>query len=293
MYSLPPIIPDAFPHMETGSVGMYRLDPIQGFSQQQKDCGGSMSSGAADPLSSLERRQESILDRLKSLQVRVDGIQAASGGCGQRSIGGGTSVEVAIHANPLHPPHSLPLVLQILTRKFGLRVHTTTHVHSSYSKPLPQKVSDFLPDQKVNRSEADIKIALIWSDVGVDPVCTIGLLPKDSVRGEVNLLRFLGRLFGVGGYDVLEGALADQEDDFLDSIHSRVVWGLDGGDKKAVMTNIEAVIKTKTAASSSKGEIRLSDLLVYSAAKSTFGQGKLPPVVGKFIQNCEKVCLQG
>ena len=38
-----------------------------------------MSSGASDPLSSLERRQESILDRLKSLQVRVDGIQAASG----------------------------------------------------------------------------------------------------------------------------------------------------------------------------------------------------------------------
>ena len=32
-------------------------------------------------------------------------------------------------------------------------------------------------------------------------MCTIGLLPKDSVRGEVNLLRFLGRLFGVGGYD--------------------------------------------------------------------------------------------
>ena len=48
---------------------------------------------------------------------------------------------------------------------------------------------------------------------------------------------------------VLEGPLADQEDDFLDSIHSRVVWGLDGGDKKAVMTNIEAVIKTKTAGS--------------------------------------------
>ena len=40
-----------------------------------------------------------------------------------------------------------------------------------------------------------------WISVGVDPVCTIGLLPKDSVRGEVNLLRFLGRLFGVGGYD--------------------------------------------------------------------------------------------
>ena len=48
---------------------------------------------------------------------------------------------------------------------------------------------------------------------------------------------------------VLEGALTEQEDDFLDSIHSRVVWGLGGGDKKAVMTNIEAVIKTKTAGS--------------------------------------------
>ena len=48
---------------------------------------------------------------------------------------------------------------------------------------------------------------------------------------------------------VLEGALVDQEDDLLDSIHSRVVWGRDGGDKKAVMTNIEAVIKTNAAGS--------------------------------------------
>ena len=33
MYSLPPIVPEAFSHMETGSIGMYKLPPIQGSGQ--------------------------------------------------------------------------------------------------------------------------------------------------------------------------------------------------------------------------------------------------------------------
>ena len=33
MYPLPPIVPEAFSHMETGSIGMYKLPPIQGSGQ--------------------------------------------------------------------------------------------------------------------------------------------------------------------------------------------------------------------------------------------------------------------
>ena len=33
-----------------------------------------------DPVAALEKRQESILDRLKALQIRVDSIQASTSG---------------------------------------------------------------------------------------------------------------------------------------------------------------------------------------------------------------------
>ena len=61
--------------------------------------------------------------------------------------------------------------------------------------------------------------------VGPDPVCTIGLLPSDCVRGEVNLLRFLGRVFNLGNYNVLNGAKSHVEEELLDKIHSQLVWG--------------------------------------------------------------------
>ena len=64
-------------------------------------------------------------------------------------------------------------------------------------------------------------------------MCTIGLLPDDCVRGEVNLLRFFGRLFSLCGYDTLSGPKSHQEEELLDTIHSHLVWGDVAGDKKA------------------------------------------------------------
>jgi len=279
MYSLPPIVPEAFSHMETGSIGMYKLPPIQGSGQV-----ADMMAIDQDPVAALEKRQESILDRLKALQIRVDSIQASTSG---GKVNTQCSFEVAIQASPLHPPYSLPLVVRLLNKKHGLKVYTTCHVHSSYTKPLPQKLTDFLVGSCAERSEADIKLALIWKDVGPDPVCTIGLLPDDCVRGEVNLLRFLGRLFGLGGYDSLSGPKSHQEEELLDTIHSQLMWGDVAGDKKSVMNQTETLIQK------SKGScVSLSDLLAYSAAKAVF-TAKMPPVVTKFIQNCEKSCRQG
>ena len=57
-------------------------------------------------------------------------------------------------------------------------------------------------------------------------------------------------------------------------------------DKKSVMNQTETLIKAKGSC------VSLSDLLAYSAAKAVF-TAKMPPVVTKFIQNCEKSCRQG
>jgi len=271
MYALPPIVPETFSHMETNNIAMYKLPPIQGPSADDQD------SAMSDPVAALEKRQEDILKKLNSLQIRVNDIR---GGAKPDS-----AVEIAIQANPLHPPYSLPLALQVLGKKHSLRIHTTTHVHSSQTKPLPNKLVGFLEagSNHANRSDADVKVALIWKDVGPDPVCTIGLLPSDCVRGEVNLLRFLGRVFNLGNYNVLNGAKSHVEEELLDQIHSQLVWGDVAVDKKSVMNQAEQIVKAK-------GQVNLSisDLMAYSAAKAIF-TAKMPPTMTKFIQNCEKL----
>merc|ERR1711862_606948 len=122
-----------------------------------------------------------------------------------------------------------------------------------------------------------------WKDVGPDPVCTIGLLPTDCVRGEVNLLRFLGRVFNLGNYNVLNGAKSHVEEELLDNIHSQLVWGDVAGDKKSVMNQAEQIVKAK-----GQGSLSISDLMAYSAVKAIFS-AKMPPTMTKFVQNCEKM----
>jgi len=271
MYSLPPIVPESFSHMETNSIGMYKLAPIQGQTNDNQD------TTMDDPVEALEKRQEDILNRLNHLQIRVNDIR---GGAKPEA-----AVEIAIQASPLQPPYSLPLALQVLGKKHGLRVHSTTHVHSSFTKPLPNKLVGFLEagSNHQNRSDADVKIALIWKEVGADPVCTIGLLPSDCVRGEVNLLRFLGSVFNLGNYNVLNGVKSHVEEELLDNIHSQLVWGDVTGDKKSVMNQAEQIVKAK-----GQTTLSLSDLMAYSAAKAIFS-AKMPPAIAKFVQNCDRM----
>jgi len=274
MYELPVVVPDTFSHMDT-DVKMYKLPPIQGNTDDIP------KGGSGDNLAFLEIRQESILERLQNLKIRVDSLQGSKKAA-TRSV---EHLEIAVHASPAHPPHSLPLVVNYLQSQCGYKLHTTCHVHSSYTKPLPQKLVDFLPVGSTElRSRADVKIALVWKDVGTDPVSVVGLLPNAAVYGEVNLLRFLARLFGLFDFESTNSnsQLCD-EDEKLDKIHSELVWGDVVNDKKAVMSRAEALIKKRGV---DHKQFALSDILLYSVAKRVFA--KPTPLVAKFIDQCDK-----
>jgi len=98
MYELPVVVPDTFSHMDT-DVKMYSLPPIQG----NADAIPKNDTGSVDGLAVLEGRQEAILDRLQNLKIRVDSLQGVNK---KQSL---EHLEIAVHASPSHPPHSLPL----------------------------------------------------------------------------------------------------------------------------------------------------------------------------------------
>ena len=116
--------------------------------------------------------------------------------------------------------------------------------------------------------------------VGVDPVSVVGLLPKSSVKGEVNLLRFVARHFGL--FDSQKDDW--KEDETLDRIHSELIWGDVVHDKKAVMAQAETMAKTLSASKT----VGLSSFLMYSAAKILFA--KPPPAVASFVRAFEDFC---
>ena len=68
-----------------------------------------------------------------------------------------------IRASPAHPPYSLQLVLERL-QDSGLKIFTSTHLHSSVVQKLPANLNDFFPESDIKRSEADLCITLIWKE---------------------------------------------------------------------------------------------------------------------------------
>jgi len=288
MYELPVVVPNSFTHMDT-TVRMYTLPPIQG--AVEIDGQSSSSSVQNRELLELEARQEAILTSLESLQFRVDKLRGQSKADLQSSLKITNNLEIAIHCSPCSPPFSLPLVIEYLKNQTNHKLFTSVHVHSSYVRDLPQILLDFLPPGNcLERSEADLKIALIWNDVGKDPISMVGMLPNATVRGEVNLLRFFARLFGLCGFDK-EIDLKEQmkEDEILDSIHADLMWGDVVNDKKKVMNTAEQLVKSKS--SSSLKTLTLSDFLAYSALKKLYLVKPTPAAQG-FMRNCEQI-VQG
>ena len=72
--------------------------------------------------------------------------------------------DIVIRATPQHAPNVLPLLCNQLMA-IGLKVFTSSHVHSSFLNKIPNELEDFLPNSNCNsRGEADLCVTLIWKD---------------------------------------------------------------------------------------------------------------------------------
>ncbi|KAL0272298.1 UNVERIFIED_CONTAM: hypothetical protein PYX00_005330 [Menopon gallinae] len=116
-----------------------------------------------------------------------------------------------INADPSRPPYSL-LFINRFYKIFSIK----THVHSSV-KSIPDSAKDF------GQSESDkglINITLIWKGGLLDTELILSPVKHISILGEVNILRYLGRLgLGFLQYPDTSGDATNNADGILDLCH--------------------------------------------------------------------------
>lgn len=268
MYSLPQIVPSNM--VLDLPTSMYRLPKIQ----VTENFGNETSSNV--DLASLEARQESILRRLEDLKIQVETL---TGSKVSKTPAITRKMDVVVRADPAFPPRSLPLICSQL-QKSGLVIFTSSHVHSSLVKPLPQNLLDFLPAGCENRAEAQICVTLIWKPVGRDPECIESALAHGVIRGEANLLRFFCRQFNLIGYvenstNITESTKIDAQ---LDAIHSELFWG----DEKVFSKKLEEALK-KEEFLGGQGKPNVADFLAFSALDGK----KQTPSLQNWVKKCK------
>jgi len=252
---------------------MYRLPVIQS-SKHIESVGGFGSGDSPTPcaLAALAARQDNIIARLEQLKEQVNAYQKSLGlptTSASPSELPSKTADLVVKCPPSRPPHSLPLLLNLLSAA-GVPVHTSQHTHSSCGGGLPDHLSTFLKPTEVPRSKASLRLTVIWCEEGSgDCQLLVSPLTQLPIRGEVNLLRYIARLYpNVLSY---EGPSCTTQDEFLDNVH-RLYWG--GARSRAatfhqLTSNLSA---TKNLAGVKPGA---SDLALFSAVVNLKLQGDL------------------
>lgn len=286
MYRLPVInIPVPAAELDL-SVGMYKLPKIQG---------AVVADTKQDVLKSLEIRQEAILKGIERLKLRITSMKYSNRL--EKDHKGQSFLDVVIHANYRTPPHSLPLACRWLQDRGCLKVFTSSHVHSTVKQSLPQNIREFLPPSNCqSRTEANIRITLIWKEDGNrDPECFVTMLPNHAIKGEINLLRFLNRYFGLLSVPPEDGEISLAiTDEMMDRIYSCIVWGpgpakIDNGKcSQSFLKEIEKIIsKQMFLHSANIKEPGLIDMYACASLKGAFWTNNQTRTIQDYVKTCQ------
>jgi len=243
--------------------------------------GVSSSSGV---LEALEARQDAILARLERLKVDVAAYRSSLGlenGDCQTQVKPalvGRTQDMVVRCSPSHPAFSLPSLLHLLAGA-GVTVHTSTHSHSSLTASLPPALLSFLPPSQASRSQAQVRLTLVWSDVGRECEVMVSPLTQTTIRGEVNLLRYLARLLpAVLRYEDLPGL--QSLDSILDSVSS-LLWATPR-DRQPLLRSVTANLsKSQYVAGDA---LSIADLALFSAVKQLGLDKELQPEVARWFK---------
>jgi len=200
MYTLKPIF-DLDASVEVPSC-MYRLPVIQQSTRIEGGVSPGEMGGSGCPPAALEAlaaRQDNILAKLEQLRKEVASFRASLGlpqASGQQEaaapLPSGGRCDLVLQCPPSQPPHSLPLLCPLLSQA-GVSLFTSSHCHSSLTKPLPKNLENFLPTTEVERSAASVRLTLIWTESCPEIQFMASPLSQVWVQGESNLLRHLSR----------------------------------------------------------------------------------------------------
>ena len=277
------------------STGMYTLNPVYSLSPwidlptcmyslpgiQVSKLTDSVSKGWADVspqvLQSLAARQEEILVKLNHLRAQVlkytksDEINAQVTSIVQQKV----SVDVVVRCSPSHPPFALLGLISQLTTT--MNVFTSMHCHSSVSK-LPAHLSSFLPPPQVERGQANLKITLIWKEVGRDCELMVSPISQSLIQGEVNLIRFFARIFPtIFSYETSTSTAII--DSLLDNVTS-LLWSSPKNRQPRLRPLADRLCKTSYLSGDTLG---IADLALFSTIKQLRLDKDLPPELRKWF----------
>jgi len=276
MYRLPPIIPA---NMEFDlPTRMYKLPVINNFGPQEEV---EISKDDLQALNDLEKRQENILNQLENLKLEVEKLKIPPGKSSANLQKKPGTKDIVIRATPQHAPNVLPLLCNQLMA-IGLKVFTSSHVHSSFLSKIPNELEDFLPNSNCNsRGEADLCVTLIWKDVGLDMELVTSPTSTSVIKGEVNLLRYVSRRFNVFSVNELDEISIQVVESLLDTFHA---------EKWSSGSNITSMVENSLKKSQFLAKkFSLADVYAMSILKKTKNN---KPIL-EWLKRCDLALKQG
>merc|ERR1719167_908698 len=233
-------------------------------------------------MEALEARQDAILARLGQLKDQVAAYKKTLGlpEISTPSVNVTKTADIVIRCSPTFPTFSLKGIYTILTTN-GLTVHTSCHTHCSVNS-LPPNVQSFLPITDIPRSSAQVRITLIWSEVGKDCELMVSPLVQTSIKGESNLLRYFSRLFPtIFPYESLSNLMA--VDNMLDSVSS-LLWATPK-ERQPIMRTLAVNLANGSYLA---GSLSIADLALYSAIRQMNFEKDLQPDLMKWYLTISK-----
>lgn len=281
---------------------MYRIPSVYAETRAANIPNGGMpSSNTQDLVAELEQRQQQLLERLNHLRKLVENIKTSQPSkqldsasvvnavatvsasapimAGSRN---GSLVDIVVSASPDNPPWSLWPLRRLLSQQ--KRVLLSCHTHSSVNE-LPSNLA-FLaagPESGISsgpRMSYDLALTLVWKQVDLDCEVMVNPLLQAAIVGEVNLIRYLGRLLSPS-YESADAASATEVDRWLSLVHHGLIHGKNK-EQQAVLKALNAQLgKTPYVLGPAPG---LADIALWSALLQTNLSSGAPGNVNKWLK---------
>lgn len=281
---------------------MYRIPSVYGETRAANIPNGGMpSNNTQDLVAELEQRQQQLLERLNHLRKLVENIKTSqpskqldSAGmvsavtavpAGAPKVAGaksGSLVDIVVSASPDNPPWSLWPLHRLLSQQ--KRVLLSCHTHSSLNE-LPSNLASLAtgPENGVSarpRTSYDLALTLVWKQVDQDCEVMVSPLLQAAIVGEVNLIRYLGRLLSPS-YESADAASVTEVDRWLSLAHHGLIHGKNK-EQQAVLKALNAQLgKTPYVLGPAPG---LADIALWSALLQTNLSSGAPGNVNKWLK---------
>jgi len=192
------------------------------------------------------------------------------------------SSDIVIRCSPSKPPFALAGLVSMLSNHMS--VFTSVHSHSGVVS-LPSHLHTFLPQSKVERGQANIKITLIWKEVGNECELMVSPMTQTAIKGEVNLIRYFARCFpSVLAYENDRTVVA--VDNLLDSVTS-LLWA-PPRERQPILRPMAVNLAKSSFLNGEK--FGIADLALFSAIKQLGLESDLQPELRKwFVQVTNKL----